>query len=145
MKQDRAGSGVLNVLTKHLPRKATLRAFLVAKLIVRQTWNFGLDLRRRNVQPSPAPACLAKGVAIERWDCLRSTKGGKRGESSSGGGVYDINPCFCPFDAYCKNMTSGEKSQSGAGQTLSGCKQARTYEEYTYPVGGLRSFALKPL
>eukprot|EP00752_Nemacystus_decipiens_P008424 g7529.t2 len=46
------------------------------------------------------------GVAVERWDCLRSTKGGKRGDSS--GGVYDINPCFCPFEAYCKNMTSGE-------------------------------------
>lgn len=47
----------------------------------------------------------AQGVSIERWDCLRSTKGGKRGDTSMG--VYDVNPCFCPYDGYCKNITSG--------------------------------------
>lgn len=49
--------------------------------------------------------CLPKGVPLERWDCLQSTKGGKRGESF--GGVYDMNPCFCPFDGYCKVTSSG--------------------------------------
>eukprot|EP00903_Cladosiphon_okamuranus_P016926 g15602.t2 len=54
----------------------------------------------------PGDWSTSAGVAIERWDCLRSAKGGKRGDSSRG--VYDINPCFCPFGGYCKNMTSGE-------------------------------------
>ena len=72
------------------------------------------------------PLCtlLAKGVAIERWDCLRSSKGGKRGDSSAD--VYGLNPCFCPFDAYCKNMTSGgiqrQQQVLGAGtHSVFGC------------------------
>ena len=52
---------------------------------------------------------LAKNVVVERWDCLRSTKGGKRGDNWDG--VYDINPCFCPFEGYCKNMSSGGMQQ----------------------------------
>ncbi|CAM9853910.1 unnamed protein product [Ectocarpus sp. 12 AP-2014] len=47
-----------------------------------------------------------RGVSIERWDCLQSTKGGKRADGS--GSSFDINPCFCPFGAFCKNLTSGE-------------------------------------
>lgn len=48
---------------------------------------------------------------MERWDCLQSTKGGKRGDNSSG--AYYINPCFCPSDGYCKSVLSGGKRKAG--------------------------------
>ncbi|CAN0371905.1 unnamed protein product, partial [Pylaiella littoralis] len=54
----------------------------------------------------PRDWATTMGVSIERWDCLRSTKGGKRGDTSTS--VFDINPCFCPFDGYCKNITSDQ-------------------------------------
>ncbi|CAM9288552.1 unnamed protein product, partial [Scytosiphon promiscuus] len=44
------------------------------------------------------------GASIERWDCLRSRKGGKGGDGSRD--LSDINPCFCPSGGFCKNLTS---------------------------------------
>eukprot|EP00904_Undaria_pinnatifida_P002411 jgi/Undpi1/12170/HiC_scaffold_5.g01846.m1 len=46
-----------------------------------------------------------RGVLMLRWDCLQSTKGGKRAHSSASA-AFDINPCFCPSSAYCRNMTA---------------------------------------